>query len=261
MVRDDAPGRLIKTADTVFDILDMLREEGKADLSTVAETQNLAKSTVHDHLATLRSKDIVVKEGDEYRLSLNFLDYGIFVREAFTPATIVDKSLEHLGETTDGFARFFVEEYNRAMCVGEYKGERGVYTSVREGEDFPLHCLAAGKVLLSYLPESQRERVLEEELEQFTDNTITDSDELREELATIREREYALSDSELIDGVRAVASPVQTNDRIYGSISIAGPTNWMHEERFREELPAMVLETSNEVELKIEYGDEYRGGP
>lgn len=255
MQGSDTPPGMVKTADTIFGILESLRATEGATLSEVVDEHDLAKSTIHDHLSTLRAKGYVVKEGEEYRPSLRFLDFGIYVRDTFTVARTVESSLQHLAETTDGFARFFVEEHGEAVCVSEVKGERGVYTSIREGKSFPMHCLAAGKILLAeFTPERQEEILDRLSFTAHTENTITDPTALREELEEARERGYATSDSELLDGVRAVASPVETNGTVYGSVSIAGPTNWMQGEKFTETMPNTVLETSNEIELKIQYG-------
>ena len=57
--------------------------------------------------------------------------------------------------------------------------------------------------------------------ERFTDTTITDPDDLRRELASIRERGYALSNGERDVGVRGVAAPMFGPDgRVTAGISV-----------------------------------------
>jgi DNA-binding IclR family transcriptional regulator len=72
-----------------------------------------------------------------------------------------------------------------------------------------LHCTASGKALLANAPDERREAILTSvPLTRLTDNTITDFDELRAELRTIRTQGEAVDREECYDGVQCVAVPV-----------------------------------------------------
>ncbi len=72
-----------------------------------------------------------------------------------------------------------------------------------------MHCTASGKVLLANEPEERRDAILTSvPLTRFTDNTITDVNELRAELTTIRLQGEAVDREEKFDGVQCVAVPV-----------------------------------------------------
>jgi len=61
-------------------------------------------------------------------------------------------------------------------------------------------------------------------LPRYTDRTITDPDQLRAELAKIRQRGYAENRGEWEDDVRGAAAPVRDRDgRVIAAISAAGP--------------------------------------
>jgi len=47
----------------------------------ISERLGLANSTVHGHLKTLEANQLLVKEGNEYHLGLQFFHYGNFTRE------------------------------------------------------------------------------------------------------------------------------------------------------------------------------------
>jgi len=49
-------------------------------------------------------------------------------------------------------------------------------------------------------------------LPSLTENTITDEDELYEELAEIRERGYSINNQETIPGLRAIGVPIECPD-------------------------------------------------
>jgi DNA-binding IclR family transcriptional regulator len=92
------------------------------------------------------------------------------------------------------------------------------------GRRTPLHCTAAGKVLLAFaLPADQR-RLLELPLTRETERTITDVTELGAQLEQARVRGYAQTQEELEDGLNAVAAPVrQADGSLAAALSVSGP--------------------------------------
>jgi DNA-binding IclR family transcriptional regulator len=77
------------------------------------------------------------------------------------------------------------------------------------GATNPAYASSMGKALLAHLPPADLEAYLEAvRLEPRTERTITSVERLREELACIRERGYALSEGEHRPGVRSIAAPV-----------------------------------------------------
>jgi DNA-binding IclR family transcriptional regulator len=86
-----------------------------------------------------------------------------------------------------------------------------------------------------------------------TDQTITDEDELLDALSEIRERGVAFDDGEASVGVRCVAAPIKTDERVLGAISTSAPSNRMRGDRFTETVPNNVRRAANVIELNIMY--------
>jgi IclR family acetate operon transcriptional repressor len=92
-----------------------------------------------------------------------------------------------------------------ARAPGSESGRPGFEAGVSQ----PAHAMADGKLLLAYLPPQERAYLYQVDgLRSYTPNTITDPDALEEELASIRERGYAVDTGERFDKVRGVAVPV-----------------------------------------------------
>ena len=112
-----------------------------------------------------------------------------------------------------------------ATCIDKVRGNEGMQLDQRIGARGPIHCGGAGKAMLAYLPEDDREKVLSGKLEAMTPNTITDPTVLRDELDRIRRRGYAIDNQEVVLGVYCVAIPVLNREgRPVGAISITGPS-------------------------------------
>jgi len=71
-----------------------------------------------------------------------------------------------------------------------------------------LHCSALGKVILAFLPESQMLAIVDRlDFVRKTIYSITDRDELLEELEITRKRGYAINNQEYIPGAISIAAP------------------------------------------------------
>jgi len=252
MTENTAP-RTLATTQTSFEIIELLKERGGGRVTELAEELDLAPSTVHSHLATLIEAGYLTQEGDIYQLGLAFLELGEHVRTRKEPYAIAESYTEQLAAETDSRAVFAVEEHGRGVYMYTFSGDHAVWTYSSVGKRFPLHVTAAGKSILSQLPDARVEEIIDQHgLEPKTDNTITSRDVLLEELATIDEQGYAINREEQLDGVKAVGVPVFGPDRqVLGAFSVASPANRMKGEWFEDELPEIILATANEFELEI----------
>ena len=245
-------GRQVQATMTSIEVMETLRELDGARVTELAETLDLSPSTVHAHLSTLVGADYVVKSGDIYHLSLQFLGLADYVRNRRNAYRIADSYTEQLARDTECRAVFVVEENGQGVYMYTYSGEHAVWKYSTVGKRFHLHQTAAGKAILSRLPRERVVDVVEEwGLPAKTDNTVTDRSALLEELEAVEDRGVAFNDEEQLEGVKAVGVPVDGPDgRVVGAFSVASPANRMTEERFEEELPKVLLGVANEFELE-----------
>jgi DNA-binding IclR family transcriptional regulator len=91
------------------------------------------------------------------------------------------------------------------------------------GEYSLIHATAGGKAIYAFQDKSVIDRQLAERLQKFLPDTITDPAAVREELARVRKRGYALTRSEYGMGVSAIAVPVEIpHAGVLYSIGVAG---------------------------------------
>ena len=80
-------------------------------------------------------------------------------------------------------------------------------------------------MLLAYSPPSEVDRILSKKLKSYTENTITDPQELKKELRQIKKQGYALDREEVTRGIMCVAAPVfGIGAEIVCAISVAFPS-------------------------------------
>lgn len=254
MVSRDTRGE-VKTTGKVFDIIETLRKRDGAGVTEIADELGFANSTAYRHLSTLESNGYLVRENGEFYLSMRFLRLGRYVRFRKTIYELAGPKVEELAAETNERAEFMVEEHGQSVFVHREAQDNAVQTDSAIGKCHPLHATAAGKSILAFLPESRVSEILQEQpLESFTDNTITDENELREELEAVRERGVSFNKQEYINGLRAVGTPVRAEDgAVIGAFSVSGPTHRLKGQWFEKDIPDLLLGIANEVELKLPF--------
>ena len=155
-----------------------------------------------------------------------------------------------------GAARPFLQalhdETGHVATLGVRDGGAGVYLDKVEpadfrirlhsevGKQFPLHCTAMGKVLLSHADSATIARVLKRKLEAFTPHTIIEPRRLRDELAEVLEIGYAIDREEITRGLICVAAPVYGADSaVAGAMSCTFPSYMQEDRSIRPEIDAV----------------------
>lgn len=245
--------RPVKTVETAFEVLDAVKRLDGAGVTEIAGDVGLAKSTAHRHVRTLHDRGLVVRDGDGYRLSTWFLDYGIHARRRHGLFDVVKPKVDELAEETDEKVWSVTEEHGKGVHLYGATGRHSVRTHARVGKITHLHQFAAGKCIMANLSaERIREIIDEHGLPASTEATITDREELLDHLETVRERGYAFNREEAVSGVHAVGVPIKDPaGEAIGAVSVAGPANRLKGDLLTEELPELLLGAANEVEVNL----------
>ncbi|MFU8868956.1 IclR family transcriptional regulator [Natronococcus sp.] len=243
----------IQAVQRTLDVVDVLKAHGEARVTDIAAELDLSKGTIHCHLATLEQNGYVVKNGQRYALGLRFLDLSHHAKNRVDIYDITKAEVDALAAESGEMALFTVEEHGEGVCLYKAEGENAVQTKLYVGYRNGLYHTAVGKALLAFMPEAHREEIIREtEFERIAPNTITDPDELREQLAEIRERGIAYNREETIQGLVGVGAPIRDQDgTLYGAVSLIGPVSRMDDERLTEELPELIRRAVNIIEVNI----------
>ncbi|UHH24012.1 IclR family transcriptional regulator [Halobacterium noricense] len=244
----------VSTLDTTLAIVHSLEEKETASIDELAEELDLAPSTVHRHLLTLRKQGYIVKN-QEYQLGMRFLTLGGHVQNNHHGYDLAKQKVDQLAAETEERVQFIVEEHGRRYYLYTQTGENAVQTDANLGKQGHLHSSASGKAILAALPDDRVHEIIDEYgLSASTPNTITDQESLFDELEDIRESGVAFNEEESTVGLRAVGTAVCGNDGLpVGALSISGPARRFKGEKFRQELPDLILASANELELKIQF--------
>jgi len=245
----------VQADETLIAIVDTLQSRDGARVTEVADAVGVSNSTAHRHLTTLRAHRWVTKRDGVYRLSFRFLDIGGYVREQNPVYKRIKPTLQTIADETGEFVGFLVEQDGLGVYLYSEMGTDGVGNDVRIGRHVHLHQSAAGLAILAELPRERVDEIVDEHgLPARTPQTITDRDELFDELDRFAERGYTQVRGDHTEGLWGVGVPVHDGDGdVVGGIFVAGPTHRIQGERFEEDLPRYLQGAVKEFELNLSF--------
>jgi DNA-binding IclR family transcriptional regulator len=246
--------RTIQSVDKACRIIRMLRELDGAGVTEIADRMDMPKGSVHTYLNTLKQNDIVCKTGGQYRLGFFLLELGEEIKHKNQVCQFAQGPLDELASETGELARLVLREQGYGVYLDKSEGKKAIETTILPGQREYLHYTSQGKAILAHLPESEVRKIIDKHgLPKQTENTITDPEALFEELAEIRERGVAFSQGERTRGLRCVSTAIhEPNGNAVAAIGVCGPTNRMRDDRFRKEIPEIVRDKANLIEINMQ---------
>ena len=217
---------MIQSVDRAVRILKALAGgPGRLGVSELSDRLGLAKGTVHGLLRTLQAHGLVEQhpDSDKYQLGPQLLQLSNRYLD-----------LSELRSRSLAYSEALAGRADEAVRVGAFHGDGMLVvhhvfrpdTSLQileVGSLLPLHATALGKAVLAYLDQEVRLDLVGEPAK-LTGQTLVTRTALSRELATVRERGYALEKEEAVLGEGGVAAPIfDRYSEAVGAIGVVGP--------------------------------------
>lgn len=243
--------RTVERALSILKLFLLSPGEGELNLTEISRRVRLSQSTAFRLLVTLKSAGLVeqIPSNGKYRLGVTCLALG----DAFLRSNDLRQkayaSLVKLRDLCGETVHLAFLEAREVVYLDKLAGLHPIgLMSSRVGSRAPAYCTALGKSLLAFLPESQiREIVLKTTLTRFTQNTITDGEQLLEELRKVRELGYSIDNEEHEVGAGCIACPIFDNHGVIAAVSVSGPVDRVINGPSRENLIRLLKATADEI--------------
>lgn len=218
---------------------------------------NMSHSVVSRILKTYQKYGFLIQDSEtkKYQIGLMFWQYGLLVNKEFRFLDFINPILEKIVNETGESVFITWLDGKEAVTVKKLESVQYLKFDDIEGSRRPLYVGSRGKVILAYLPYDLQKKIFSTGLHKFTENTISDSTKLKDELKTIREKGWSHSKGEYIDSVFSVSVPIFDNEQyILGSLSIAGPDGRFSQTKLKTAVKVLT-EYKNEIENEINFYD------
>ena len=236
-----------QTLDRALQILDFVGEKPRR-IGEIAEYLGVHHSTALRFLHTLRKHGFVHELPDHrYRLGSAMFRLGFQALEGIELRSVARPYMERLNEATNETVHLGTLEDGDVVYVEKVEAAHRVRMVSRIGAIATFHCTGVSKGVLAFLPDAERRRLLAmHELRKYTDNTLTDLDQLEADLALSRQRGYALDDQENEPGIHCVAAPVFSGDGdVVGAFSVTAPVTRIDKDTLLSFVPALLEATTS----------------
>jgi len=207
-----------------FDVLGAFSDRRRVlTLAAIAHHSRLPKSTAHRVLAMLVEVGAVEQVPAGYQLGLRMFSLGALGPEAALRAA----ALPHLEE----LHRVTAQTLHLAILRGAdvvylekllpRDGSLAVPSVI--GDRLPATCTGVGKALLAFSPDDEVASAVCGPMRRRTARSLGSPQQVRRELAAIRDRGYAVDREETADGLACVAVPVLAGTTAVAAISVSFP--------------------------------------
>jgi len=247
----------VQSVSRAFALLELLAQSNNGrSISELSETSGLPLGTTHRLLSTLVRLGYVEQDPETrlYGLGLRFLHlHGHVIRRLNLAEQAMPQMkalMRRVNETVhlavlDSYEILYIERVEGLQTVG-------MYTQI--GKRAPAHATALGKAMLAFMPGSVWRGVVEHKgLPRLSPTTITSVEAFEAELARIRQRGYAIDNSETGENVRCVAAPIYDyTGQVIAAASISGPAERMRPDR-DPFLGEMICEACRTISASLGY--------
>jgi DNA-binding IclR family transcriptional regulator len=251
--------KMLKTIKSSAEILNYFTHDAfELGVTEASKRIGLSKSAVSRILSTLGQARLVSKNpvNHKYRLGPKVLELADIFLMGMGWRAIAIPHLKELGNKTDETVMIFILDGDRRVCMEKFESSHELRSVLNIGGRYPLHAGSAGKVLLAYLPEEERRKILAGMImPKITPNTVTNPKELEKQFAQIRKQGYAVSHQERTDFMSSISAPIKDHSgKVIAAVCIDGPTFRFtnHKlKKFKELLLSAAETISREIGHKI----------
>lgn len=234
--------------------------KGPVGITDIGRQLSLAKGSIARLVATLVQLNYLVRdpESRKYQLGLKLWELGSKSITRLDIRSIARPVMEELHNLTEETVHLTVLSSEGTMVFLEkLDSTKGVRPYVQLGAHLPVHCVANGKAVLAFLPQSRVKTLLAGKLQKFTDTTITKKATLLAAIEDVRRTLYSVNDGEYREDVSGVAAAIcdHTNFAV-AALGVSLPTTRI-KQAISDGLGQFVSDGARKISLALgnqEYG-------
>ncbi len=241
----------LSSVDNALRLLHVLAQREEVGVAEAGRLLGVARSTAHRLLASLVVHGFAEQDPDTrtYRAGGALLEFGLATVRRYDIRAHARPFLEAVAERTGETSHLLVLAGAHTLFLDSVEGGQSVRTTGRVGASFPAHSTSGGKALLAELDAADvRALYPERELPRLTERTLGTRTALEADLATVRERGYAVNAGESDPHITSVAAAVRDpSGAARFAISVSMPAFRADPERVADALIETCLEAGRTI--------------
>jgi DNA-binding IclR family transcriptional regulator len=263
MLLEDESNGVVKSADRVLDVIELLARWGREMSHTeIAEALEIPKSSLTKLLKNLTTRSFVefVPTTKGYRLGEALIRLSQQSTHGRSLVNCAEPVLAEITQQTLESCALNQIKGDQVEVVATVTSSQRLVSHLRLGDLAPLYAVSGGKAILAFLPELMRSEYIKTvKMKAITPKTMTTKKALLAQIETIRQNGVAYSMEEYTPGIVGVGVPVLSSAGFpLGSLNIAIPSV-RYSERVGAQAAAILQASAERV--RRQYVAANGGGP
>lgn len=234
----------VKAVHLTLDILETISlAPNGLGVSELALTLGFTKSSIFRHLQTLVDRGYLLQNPDTFRymLGLRAASLGRMAAKEADLEVAAQGPMRQLRDEVGQTVTLVVIDAKSLLVVDRLLGFDMLEISVRPGSILPLHATSHGKIAMAFSRQPLMELARSRPLERLTPFTVTNWEQLEEQIALIRRQGWSSSPQEIMLGINALSAPIfdRTGDCI-AALAIVGSIQYVPPEPPPQQLAALL---------------------
>ena len=207
-------------------ILSLFEEDGAREISIaeIARALQMLPSKASRMMKTLEAEGFFNRNpiSRKYGIGARLLHAGLLFAHNHPLRSVILPHLEQISNDSKSLTSWAVFERDHVFIVDRMPYMRAAPVHLL-GSNVPLHSSSIGKLFLAHIEEKNRARIIKNlELVEFTPATLSDLNELDQELKKIKKQGYAVDKGETHQYLEGIAAPIfDAQNQIVAAIAIS----------------------------------------
>lgn len=197
-------------------------------LKNLVERLNLPTTTVFRQISTLVERQYLEQDPirKSYRIGPRLYLLSSAILGHSDLRSLARPEMERLSDVVQETVNLSVLLEHDIFYLDKVETHRSVVCNTRVGSRAPAYATSGGKAMIANMDEEYVDEYCQWMLDQkpLTDTTITDPNQLRDELVKARLNGFALDNGEIEPGLICIGAPIyDLSGHVCAAVSIAGP--------------------------------------
>lgn len=208
----------------VINILNFVSMNNGCRFSDIVDSVEIPKSTLSPIIKTLVDNMFLICNDGKYYIGKNIFKIGSKYLDNFNAIDTIKLHMKSIVEDCNEICQLGILDGTDILYIEKIDPEQPISLVSSVGKSLPSYSTALGKAILTKFSDAELRNLFSKELVKHTENTISNIDDLINEIHNTKKRSYSIEIEETTKDVICFAVPLKENNDIIASISVSIPT-------------------------------------
>lgn len=245
---------LHKPTERVVNILNIIsKNSGQLTFSNISKLIDIPKSTLSPILKTLVELELLVIDptSQTYTIGLNTFQIGQTYLENINGLDLIKSHMRAIVNECNENCQVGINHNHEVLYLARIESSQPIKMMSSIGRNLPLYCTGLGRALLCEYSESTIKNLYSNELRKFTENTITDVNEIVKIIEKAKNDGYCEEIGEITSDAQCIAVPIISNGNIIAALGVSLPIFRASSESI-EKIKHLLIEHSTIISKELE---------